>query len=827
MRIVSFESNGFRRLALNGIKRFKLKPTARVQLILGANGSGKSSLIGELTPLPATPANYTKDGSKIIVIENAGNNYVLTSDFSSAFKHSFVKNDEELNEGGTASVQKELVKQEFGITQETHDICTGVERFSSMSPSRKREIFTELADTDFDYALKVYGRAKEYLRDTTGAMKMAKKRLVTETSKLVSADVFESTQKEIDAIVADIDVLYRNRVNGTRTQREIEDESENLEIEIIRLSNKVLQYRFATERLWSPDEIRSQIDINRQEVTSIQTRIQIATKEHEELKKSHDAFLKTGNTSAESLRTQIKELQDRRKALLSSRKLGLEFVGAEAAKTALAAILDNMQIVLVEFPENSERHLSQVQLQTWRDKVNSLRQAVAKNDRDQEQLGHQKFHMESLVKGDETQCPKCDHKWHPGYSKSAHEMVIKAIAKLVTEREGLNLVLKDAESKVLQNEQYGVAMRDYLRMVRATPILDPFWELLKSEDIIHSYPRTAQTKVDQLERDLEISCQAVEIDREIAKQQDLLELAIKASDSTVANVTERLDQVEYALGQLTIQLNRAQSQIVSDQGWLAKTNEFLVNEEKVRQYTARLQAAGEEMIVSVRNDIINETLRELQIELARRQTLLGDFRMQQGIVDDIAKQVKVLETQEMVARMVMNELSPTDGLIAEGLLGFIRIFVKKMNIVIRKIWTYRLEVQDCSVGEGDVAELDFRFPLLVADEDNMVPDVKLASLGQREVVDMAFRIVATSYYGLNDAPLFLDEFASSFDKEHRVNASNAIKAILEQLSFSQLFMVSHYESGHGVFTSAETCVLCNVNIATPASGEYNQHVEMS
>lgn len=825
MRIVSFESNGFRRLALNGIKHFKLKPTARVQLILGANGSGKSSLIGELSPLPAIPANYTKDGSKIITIENAGNNYVLTSNFASAFKHSFVKNDEELNEGGTSSVQKELVRQEFGITQETHDICTGVERFSQMSPSRKREILTELCDSDYDYALKVYGKSKEYLRDTTGALKLAKKRLVTETGKLVSQETFDTTEKEITAIIADIDVMYRNRVSGTRTEREIENDCENLEIEIIRLSNKVLQYRFATEQMFTPEEIKNQIDMNRQEVTSIQTRIQIATKEHEELRKSHEVFLKTGNTSAESLRTQIKELQERRSALLSSRKLGLEFTGAEAAKTALTAILDNLQIVLVEFPENSERSLSQLSLQTWRDKVDSLKQSIIKVDRNLEQLGHQKFHMEALVKGDQTQCPKCDHRWHPGYSKTAHDLLLRTIEKLVTEKEAYQVVLKDAEDKVFRNEQYGVSMRDYLRMVRATPILDPFWEHLKEGDIIYSYPRMAAVKLDQLERDLDISCQAVEIDREIARIKDLLELALKASDSTVANVTERLEKVESELGMLSSQLTRAQATIQTDQGWLAKTTEFLANEERVRQYAGRLHAATEEMIVTIRNDIINDCLRELQIELARRQTLLGDFKMQQGIVNDIAKQVALLETQEMVARMVMNELSPTDGLIAEGLLGFIRIFVKKMNIVIRKIWTYRLEVQDCSVGDGETAELDFKFPLLVADEDTIVPDVKLASLGQREVVDMAFRIVATSYYGLNDAPLYLDEFGSALDAEHRVNAANAIKSILEQLSFSQLYMVSHYVEQHGVFATAERCYLSTTNALLAAT--YNEHVEIS
>lgn len=825
MRIVSIELNGFKRMALNGIKHFKLKPTARVQLILGANGSGKSSLIGELTPLPATPADYTKDGSKIIIIENAGNNYVLTSNFASNQKHSFIKNDEELNDGGTASVQKELVKAEFNITQETHDICTGVERFSLMSPSRKREILTELCDNDFDYALKVYSKAKEYLRDTTGALKMSKKRLVSETSKLVSAEMIATIEKEIDAIVKDVDILYRNRVGNTRTQREIEDEQETLEIEITRLANKVLSYRFSTEQMFTPDEIKGQIDLHKEELASLMTRIEIATKEFDELKKSHDVFLKTGNTSAEALKNQIKDLQDKRTALLSSRKLGLEFVSVEEAKTALNAIQDNLGIVLVEFPENSERSLSQLKLQEWRDKVASVKEAILKIDNQLDQLRHQKFHMESLLKGDETQCPKCDHKWHPGYSKSAHDMVNKLIEDLITKKEAHALVLKNAEEQVHKNEQYGISMRDYLRMVRATPALNPFWDHLREADIIHAYPRQAAVKVDQLARDLDIGCEAAELDKEIQRLQDLMELAIKASDSSMANVTQRLQQVDEHLSYLTKEVVKNQDMIKADQQWLAKTTEFLANEERVRQYALRLRATTDEMVVTIRNDIINECLREMQIELARRQNMLSDFKMQQGIVDDIAKQVAFLETQEMVAKLVVNELSPTDGLIAEGLLGFIRIFVRKMNIVIRKIWTYRLEVQDCSVGDDSAAELDFKFPLLVGDESNIVPDVKVASLGQREVVDMAFRIVATSYYGLNDAPLFLDEFASSFDKEHRVNASNAIKAILEQLSFSQLFMVSHYEAGHGVFTTAETCLLTKTNTLVPS--DYNRHVEIA
>jgi ABC-type molybdenum transport system ATPase subunit/photorepair protein PhrA len=85
--------------------------------------------------------------------------------------------------------------------------------------------------------------------------------------------------------------------------------------------------------------------------------------------------------------------------------------------------------------------------------------------------------------------------------------------------------------------------------------------------------------------------------------------------------------------------------------------------------------------------------------------------------------------------------------------------------------------------------------------------------------------MATHCKGLSEASLFLDEFASSFDEQHRTNAVMAIKSIMEQLPFSQLWMVSHYHSQYGALGNAEVCVLSSTNIVVPEV--YNQHVEMS
>jgi recombinational DNA repair ATPase RecF len=92
---------GYNRLSnLNNFNLIKVKFTKKIQAILGTNGSGKSSFIEELSPLPAEAKNFTKDGYKEIIYLHKGKTYVLKSSFNPVV-HSFLVDDEELNPGGT------------------------------------------------------------------------------------------------------------------------------------------------------------------------------------------------------------------------------------------------------------------------------------------------------------------------------------------------------------------------------------------------------------------------------------------------------------------------------------------------------------------------------------------------------------------------------------------------------------------------------------------------------------------------------------------------------------------------------------------------------
>jgi ABC-type multidrug transport system ATPase subunit len=133
-----------------------------------------------------------------------------------------------------------------------------------------------------------------------------------------------------------------------------------------------------------------------------------------------------------------------------------------------------------------------------------------------------------------------------------------------------------------------------------------------------------------------------------------------------------------------------------------------------------------------------------------------------------------------------------------------------------------MTVMSCGLDSG---ELDYKFPVFFADSVNVPPDISKTSKGQKQVIDFAFYLTVMLYLNLNDYPLFLDEPGEGFDEQHRVKLIDFVKQLMESGRHSQLFLISHYASGHGAFTNAEILVLDSSNISVP--GIYNQHVTMA
>ena len=85
----------------------------------------------------------------------------------------------------------------------------------------------------------------------------------------------------------------------------------------------------------------------------------------------------------------------------------------------------------------------------------------------------------------------------------------------------------------------------------------------------------------------------------------------------------------------------------------------------------------------------------------------------------------------------------------------------------------------------------------------------------KEIINLAFKIIAMKYLKLDDYPSYLDEFGRTFDEYHRLTALSIINNLLMQSDFSQIFLISHYADTYMSLTNADVNILCKENVTIP------------
>ena len=127
----------FKRAALSGHENFHFKFSSPIHFLLGSNGSGKSSLQSYLAVRLPDANDFRVGGSWCIRFVDSNLPYEIGAEFTKqGTKHWFNLGEERLNEGGTGTVQKQLIERHFGIRVDTgvanrhHTIYTNVRESS-------------------------------------------------------------------------------------------------------------------------------------------------------------------------------------------------------------------------------------------------------------------------------------------------------------------------------------------------------------------------------------------------------------------------------------------------------------------------------------------------------------------------------------------------------------------------------------------------------------------------------------------------------------------------------------------------------------------------
>lgn len=838
MHLISITLSKYKRMRKSHISSITLTPTEAIQIIIGTNGSGKTSLMGELSPLPASASDFEIGGSKKIVYLHEGLRYELTSTFNEGSKpgkvdarHSFLKENEvdDLNASGNVGLQLDLVKKHFGITPNIQKILTYETVFTAMSPTERRYWITELSETNYDYALGVFKRTTDRHRDIVGARRRAEQRLTTEMAKTMSEADRKVLEEETEILY---DVLQK--VTEVRQPTNTDEDAVNgrfnqtlgrievLGTQVIRLKNKISLHGFT-----SVEQIEDQL---REQKAMVEVSRRLAHTLYEEylkVSKTITDLSEAGEKDAHEIKKTRDELIFQQHQMRVNRnilKTGLD--NPAEVMRAFDTVRPAIEAIMVELPENSDRRFTptvreqrQQDLRDWRDKALML-------ERNIREWESKKSHLEAHQKADLTECPNCGHAWKLNFNELVYQDVCRSL-------EVAKPQLVTAQAEIVKLEAFMVEIDNYLRDYRAFftykdnwPILNPLWHHLVDSKYLLENPKKAMMECSLFQMDLTSEMQCARMQEEINTLARQLELKNEVGEQDVSRLKDRVATINVEMHAHALTEGVAQKEVGRLDSVLAdlRTMQRLYTE--VTTLTQSAQNDTSELVEHGRRLGIQQTIRELQRQLARKEDILNSVRLQVGILEDLGNQINQMRDDEQALAMIMKELSPKDGLIARGLLGFIAILCAQMNSFIGEVWTYPLEIVPCEIDENGQVDLDYKFPLRVDDQDEPVPDVKMGSTAMRSIVNIAFVVTAMEHMGLSKYPLFLDEFAGSMDNEHRFTITQAVKKLVEVKNHAQLFIIAQFLELNGAFPNAQWCVLHKDNVAVPKGMLTNQHVHI-
>lgn len=794
----------------NGIHEFIYTPTKPIQLIIGSNGSGKSSLKRQLSPLPGESSDFAVGGMKIVKIGS----YELISDFAKGGSgvHYFNKDGINLNTGKTLSIQKILVKETFGITNAIHSLLIGEKgfAFSEMSPSKRKEWLTMLSPSNFDFVMDVFQQATTLLRDKVGAIKHITGKLnsvmqsntdETETSESVRCNVAMLEKSLIDHRQFQ-DALLSTIPNKklTNDKEDILNKIEKTSVSIIKglqgplkKSIEGLDIDNLSKGITDNNTI---ISVNQKEIETLTHRIQQLELYIENIKLVPNA------EDLSSLRNEIKLYTEQIPECIQNidpHPIQLSFI---AARSSILDVRGDLVYSDRYNRENIQR------ITDLRDIVkNDISKIVTSIDSDI-------FKINRLNTAIAIACKKC------GYYECNDKLeTIDVLENRISENtELLNKKRKDEESysEELSEIDLWFTYTKNLKIIkdRNSDINQFFWRSFITDEIYKRSYANIKEYLDQCAEYINIALKLYSVElrqKEIAKASIVVDAYAGMSHSEAIEMLDKYSK-ERAILYADIDSIKHKNKLISELIQLRSNNDSHLEELVSNLYVELGNIARTEM---------NTAIMRIEKAIGYQYSRLSELEGRRKLIEELTLQMAELKEDISVYEILTKKLSPNTGLIAKLLTSSINSVIGNMNLIIESVWTYPLVINPCNIEDG---KLDYKFPMSIKNNPISVKDISMGSSGQADIIDFAFRMVAYRALEIKSYPLFLDEFGTSFDEQHKFNTTELIKLLSQSGTHPYVFFISHYFGQHGGLSNNETLVMDDANVSVPPV--YNKHVIM-
>lgn len=831
MRIDKIKLFKAKRLMVRGITTFEATFTSLYQIILGTNGSGKSYLLSELSPLPAMAKMFEKGGYKEIYIYDDGHEFILINRFDTASgTHSFIMDGVDLNENGTATIQKELVAKYFkGLTPELFNVLTfrKFSRFTEMDANKRRAYMMLLSGIDLDWAMEVYQALRVRARDATGHVKRINQKLSAEIQVAIDDADVEVMEKKLKSMQNDFAEALRLTKNGIPSLSDIERLLTPKLQQLDSLNDDLSKFMASVDDGYCTFGVSNKDGLDRY-ITTIKANLVnlegTLTKAYDDKSRVDGELNKLKEMGAEGLAeyegviTKLKEeLTLTESAIVAS---GLGQGCSEKDLPGMYANLDSLvrhtTDVLTGMFDNSTGLITLERTTDIRNKEHFLLSKLPELNRKIEIIQHRIQHSKDTT---EVECPSCQFIFKPGISGNFDIEAPKALARFEEELKEATKELTECHEYLHKVQEQVNGLQRYEQLTSLYSGYSHLWFVIGNFGLETNNPKLAIQHLNNYVEWVKLQKHRLDIDQSYNEKVRVYEQAMQLDTKGMENTKKQADVLNQLIEDTITNISNLkvkQKELTTLSFLIDQIDEGLhLSEVLINEIDSILEQEQE----AEANLLLEDILRTLQGEMETLEQQVSTIRVQRAIIEDLKTTAVQAKFDQDLFKMMADELSPTDGLIADVLRKFIESFTANQTNIICSIWSYPLTILPCISNKDG---LDYKFPIRVFGSNLPIPDISEGSDAQVDVIDFSFVTMLRSLLNMENFPLYLDEPISRMDEIHRIEMIRIIQSMVESNQCSQMFFISHFAAQHGSFPESETLVMDSSNIVNLPT-VFNKH----
>lgn len=866
MRIKEITLDDYIAFSFNNISHFRLRASSPIQVVIGLNGCGKSSLAREFNPKPAISTDFvSKRGMKQIIAEHNDLDYRITSDFKEASPHSFVRlsDGEELNVSGNANIQRDLMASVLGYTPIIHDLTQGVSSFADMAQGMRKSHLIDISPYNVELIVSVNKKCLSRLKEITGSLKLMHQRRDELLPKILSPEALLQLSIHKDGIIEDIDTIneqlyaivphlkrliqmdseFEGRILTEADIEEADDRLTDIMHEYYENIYGTLTYSDSDHGCIGllPDDddfIRGISELETQKAIALSRKTSL-DEEISSLATDIDKYQslmqeKKDASEDTSLQDKIIDLRDSLEKLvghtteepLTRRDIDYWYTIEQKVFSLCNSLSDFRGKILSAVEVGSigdELFYTKQQCENQQGYVDTL-----------EKQHHQALHQFGILEdiGSVEECKKHDCVLLPSY-ESSYKNRKSTVDDLKGKLDQAKFVLNDLLVKKERLEETKRQIDVYRPLMNQTisicDLLPSLIEGVVLKDILNEDPFLLHSKMITRVTLSENTYRQREYAHELLLLEDRLKSKEELDKTNVSMIEELLETSTKKRQALIARQLGYDSQIALLDRYLYVRQAYKANITKIFDLQDRLEqgiakAKIKEAIdhYTLIRSVLTDVKENYLEKLAQVTTTINEQdRLKARFEEEVNLNIIALEKERAEYILLEKASSPSSGLPHQYMVAVINTLIANTNRFIKRIFNYRLELNLLDINKP----VDYKFSATVGENDVRVPDISTCSKSQKEVINFAFRLAALIQLNATDYPLILDEIGSGYDSYHMQRLLMFITELVNSGTVGQILLINHHAVLHEGLQDSEVLVLNPENIVVPS--KYNEHVEMN